>query len=221
MNTYIRHGRYHTYTSGQCRSCDACRNAATLYNKNRELHIARGTWQPWSDPGPVRAHVQKLRAHGLGDDTIATLAGVAPATIDRLMADGATRIRTAPAQKILAVRFDLDALPATKLVASTGSIRRLQALVAAGWSLTEQARRLGTDRNTLAKVFSRPAVTVARARAIRDLYRQLRDQAPADHASATRALRYAAANNWPGPDSWDDALIDLPAGLAEAEAGAA
>lgn len=53
-------------------TCDPGRRA---YMKRRALMRERGVWEPRTDAGPVRAHVQRLREHGLGLAVIAKLSG--------------------------------------------------------------------------------------------------------------------------------------------------
>jgi ribosomal protein L17 len=210
--TTTSHGRYTDYTTGRCR-CPLCTKAAAQYNKMRVVRRHQGTWQPFTDAAPVRQYVTTLHAAGVSWNTVATLAGVADTTIRALMTAGRPTIRTAAAAKILAVRPTLDDLPDWGKVDATGSRRRIQALMVAGWSAQLLARLLGVDRSMLRKMMTRPTVRVYNARAIRDLFAAMWNQFPLaegryERAVANRTRRYATSRGWVSALAWDD--IDDP-----------
>ncbi len=205
-------GTYSRYTCGKCR-CPDCSKAAALYAKQRVLLIERGEWKPFVDAEPVREHVAGLLAAGVGRETIADLSGVANTTITSLMYDGRPQIRAGVAEKLMAVRPTLDDLPDWGKVDATGSRRRIQALMFAGWSQAVLAERLGVDRSMILKLMARPTVRVYNARAIRDLFSRLWMQAPPEvgryeRAAASRARAFALRNGWVSALAWDD--IDDP-----------
>lgn len=175
-----------------------------------------GTWQPFIDAEPVRQHIAKLQASGLGRRRIAELAGLHPATVTAILyGRGGTepnkRIRPATAHKILSVQPGAGRY----LTPSTGTIRRVQALMATGWPQGYLAGRLGVTNRRISDLLSRDRVTATTAESIAALYNELRDQDPAIHGVKQQTLtlvrNYAAQQGWKDPDYWDDmGRIDDP-----------
>lgn len=215
------HGTYAKYKLDDCR-CESCIAAGAAYRANRNRAIAYGTWKPYVDAAPVRQHIQHLRAHGLGIRQIAHLSGIDRRVVGRLVngrhaGDPPIRnVRPATAQRILAVQPTITNLAPCAVIDSTGSLRRLQALVYCGWSITKLARRLGMETRNYSYLMQSKQVTVAKATVIRDLYDELWNQAPPqatphERSTVTRARRYARAHGWVSPLAWDDDAIDDPA----------
>lgn len=212
----VRHGR-RRYNAYRCR-CTRCRTAESRYDTNRTRLIAYGRWAAYSDAEPVLAHVQALMARGLTPTAISDLAGVNPDCVTRVLAGNHIRgPLTINAQCILAVTFDLDALPDRTHVDAAGTRRRVQALMALGYSMSVQAAHLGKTVSNFYKVLRNPKVFASTARAVRDLYNALSmTPAPLSHG-AKLARSMAARNGWPTPVAWDDDLIDLPDDVLQAE----
>ncbi|SEN87898.1 hypothetical protein [Nonomuraea pusilla] len=209
---YARHGTYTGYTTHGCR-CDRCREAMCRYNKQRLAAIARGEWQPWADIGEVRQHVKALRQAGLSFDLIADLAGVDRRNVELSLSPDRKRVRTSFAEKVLAVTVDLDQMPDWAKVDATGTRRRLQALMYAGWSANTLADMVGLERLAIRKLMDRPRVRVFTARAVRKVFADLCNRMPPcearyERASVTRAQRHARAQGWAPAMAWDD--IDDP-----------
>jgi hypothetical protein len=217
-----QHGTRSCYVNG-CRRPE-CSRANAAYGSNRNRLTAYGRWQPreLTDAAPAVAHLRWLSSCGVGYRQAARLAGVPAEAMRSLLYPAGTRtpakrVSPATAAAILAVQPDLWALPATARVDPTGTRRRLQALVAVGWSQRRLAGLLGATAcgfGHMMRDYDR--VTAGRARAVRDLYDRLWNTPPPlatrfDRAAASRARRYAAASGWPRPGAWDDAEIDDPA----------
>jgi hypothetical protein len=205
---------------GQGCRCDACTAANREANRRRDRMILYGRWQPFVPAGPVRAHLKELAAAGIGRKRVAKLAGVSPATLRRL--DGllpgrpATRhMRPETARAILAIRPGLAAYAASARIDPTGTRRRLQALVAIGWTQTALAARLGMTVGNFTTMLRRPAVTAGTARAVVRLYDEMWDR-PAPASTATErarvrtAKRCAQRHGWAPPQAWDDGALDDP-----------
>lgn len=196
----------------------AMRVAKNRYKANRNRMIAYGLWSSYADAEVVRAHVAGLMARGLSRYAIADLAGVSPACVAGLMAGGHVRGPYAiTAKSLLAVTFDLDAIPGRASVDAAGTRRRVQALIAIGYSLSDQAAQLGRSVTNYYKVARNPRVSAETARAVRDLYDRLSETAAPPSSGATMARSMAARHGWPPPAGWDDDLIDLPDADLEAE----
>lgn len=215
------HGTRTAYVLDRCR-CRACRDANSAAERQMTRAQAYGRWQPYIDADPTRAHIARLRADGIGLKRIAALSGVAHGTLWKLVygkprVDGtcvpSRRCRPETAARILAVTASLEHLGSVVLVDATGTRRRMQALVAIGWSISCLGRRLGITNihNTIAsdQVYARTALAVSQ------LYAELWDVRPPETThrerySASRARNYAAAHGWLPPIWWDDDMIEDP-----------
>lgn len=191
----------------------ADRDKWNAWHRNRRRQIAYGRWNPQRpvDPTPVREHIAALRRYGLSEVTIARMSGhptagslndiTNPNHSDYLQGITADR-----AARILAVRFDLDAIPANAQVDPSGTRRRIEALAYMGWPSTLIAEHLGVTIQAV-RGYANPnrrRVSVKTARAIRDIFNQFWSiEGPSAH-SANRAR----ARGWHGPLAWDD--IDNP-----------
>ena len=91
-----------------------------------------------------------------------------------------------------------------------GVQRRLQALLAVGWSLVELGGRLGRSRSSMTDLLAQvDSVHWATHAAVRDLYNDLWDATPPESTTsqrraATRARRRAQREGWAPPAAWDD-----------------
>lgn len=213
------HG-YARYRLDGCR-CYTCGWAVATYNDAREHAIRRGTWQPFVDAGPARRHVEQLLLAGIGSRGIATLAGLDRKAIRALLHGRTERgtpppaqIRPATAAAILGVQLTLDVLPARLHIDSTGTVRRLQALVRRGWPQSRLANELDMLPGNLGDLLDRDRVTAATARAVATLYQRLENADPAAHgvgpAAVSRSTNTGLRNNWALPAMWDQETIDDP-----------
>lgn len=219
MTTAGQHGQRGTYVKG-CR-CDQCRASNTEYARMRSRRVAYATFDQslatLLDSAPVRAHLAQLRAAGLGRRTIADKSGVAQTVIDRLLglsrSRPARRVRPDTERRILSVT--VEDLANSAVVDGTGTARRLQALVAIGWTQHELARRIGwTPANLCSLMHARRPVTAATARRVAGLY----DELSMTPASSSRARSTARRNGWVPPLAWDDDDIDDPSFAPAADA---
>jgi hypothetical protein len=221
------HG-YARYKLDGCR-CYVCGYARAVYEERRQRAIAYGTWQPFVEAEPVRQHLRDLQACGLGLRRIAEAASVDRKRLQALLNGRSERgtgpqekMRPAVAAAILAVEPSFDLLGATTVIDATGVRRRMQALVALGWSQARLAERLGWTPSNFGTLIAAPRTIVRTALKVRALYEELWDQAPpeGDHRSkisVSRARNHAAAHGWLPPAAWDDDLIDVPDDQLEAE----
>lgn len=212
----LRHGTYVGYRIHGCR-CYPCARARSAYEERRNRLIAYGRWQPFTDAAPVREHVLRLMAAGIGRRRIEKLSGVTGSVVCNLLYGKAgraptRRIRPQAAAALLALQAERTALADHQLVDATGFHRRMRALVAVGFSRAFLARRFGrTTAN-----FTRPTdkVTVATDRRAREIYDELWNQDPFKHGmtaqAVSRARNLAAASGWAAPQAWDDERIDDP-----------
>lgn len=196
------HG-YARYKIDGCR-CYTCAWAKAQYSDNIKTAKLAGTWRPYVDAEPARQHVLQLKHSGIGDRTIARLADLERCQIRALLHGRTNRgtpppkeIRPATAAAILGVDITLDVLPANLLIGSTGTHRRLQALVA----------------------LHAPHLTVRNARAVMALYDELWRADPREHGvdnqAYARARNHAQRNGWAPVGAWDDDTIDDPATIPD------
>jgi hypothetical protein len=207
------HG-YAAYRIDGCR-CYACAFAVSEYNARRDRAIAYGTWNPWVSVEPVREHIQLLRSCGMGLRAIAEDAGTSRQQLQILVSGKAGRspqskMRPAAAAAILAVE------PAPRRMDATGTRRRLQALVAVGWTLTKIGEQAGWSHGNVSVLLRAERVFVATERTVRDLYDALWNQVPPGDSpqgryASDQSRQLAEREGWPPPMAWDDDDIDDPA----------
>jgi len=205
-----------------CR-CDDCKAANRAAASHRDRQILYGRWRPYVDAEPAREHLQVLSAAGIGWKRAAELAGLSGGAVSKLLYGGpgdrppSRRIRPETAEAILSVKPSVGQLAPGALTDITGTRRRLQALVATGWSQARLASELGLTRANFGTMMRCDQVTAGTARAARELYDRLWKQPPPEHdqrtkIAAARARNYAVARGWVPPLAWDDDVIDDPDG---------
>lgn len=229
-NRYLR-GPDATDTVGKGCRCDACVAKNSEYAAAYRRLRAYGRWSPFVDPGPARRHVAMLGELGIKPQQIAEMAGLGHQLIAHLMRGQprlglppTQRIRASTEQAILAVQASPAQLKDGAHVDGAGTRRRLQALIAMGWTRRELSARLGFSVQNLSELTRSRAdgVRAGTARKVAALYEQLWDQPPpegdpAARRAASRTRSTARKQGWPPPAAWDDDLIDLPAERLAAE----
>lgn len=216
-HTSSREPGYTAYKLDGCR-CPVCSAAVSAYNRKVAMGRTAGTWQPFADARPVRDHALALRAAGIGRRRLAELAGVPETTVRGLMLGRRGRpiekIRTETARRILAVRPGPQAPKDKAVVASTGHVRRMRALIAAGYPGAFLATRFGMTTANFLSSLSRSKVLASTDRAGRELFSELWNRDPAKQgvrpASLSRAKSLARAKGWAPALAWDEERIDDP-----------
>jgi hypothetical protein len=215
------HGSNHRYVNDGCR-CAKCREKNRIRSNRRRREVAYGRWDRGYVPaGPVREHLEALRAGGMTLRQMVELSG-APLTVirdtlspGRRVGRTGERITRRNAEKILAVKPTAD--PHSRVVPVTGTMRRIRALTAIGWTYAQQAARCGTNPRTFMFIAAGRVATVERSteERVRAMYDELWDK-PADpedqylKSGSVRALKAAERKGWPPPLAWDDDTIDDP-----------
>ena len=208
------------YRSHKC-GCDECRQANTERCYARRKLIAYGRWQPaLVDAQPVHEHLVEL-VDGIGMSTtaIAVAGHVDISTVRAILRGNKTtgrvpeRIYSHTAARLLSVKPDPTALPDEVKLRSRGARRRVQALVARGWSVHELARQAGIPTARLDSALRWEKISAGVFRAVSDLYERLWDQEPpaetrAQRVGRTRALTTARLHGWLPPLAWDDIDTD-------------
>lgn len=204
-----RHGSRVAYVRDRCR-CGPCRAANAAATASARKNRTLGEPLDLVDAEVTRSRLRRLRQGGLGIHRISALSGVAPSHIRELLRirpDGqpaVSRVRRATADRVAEIP-PLAAPSPSAQVRALGTIRRLQALHAIGWSTPTLAALLGRTPRNLRLTMARERVTVATDRAVAELFEDLWDRRPdtADLlAEATRAE--ALMRGWVPPLGWDD-----------------
>ena len=233
-----QHGTRAAYVQDRC-GCGPCTAANTEAERRRAKAIAYGTWRGLVDAAAASAHVQSLREQGLSLSLkrIAQLSGIGQGTLSALVygepsrgRPPLTQVRTDTHRRLLAVRFQPDAVAPGRRLDATGTRRRLQALATLEWSVTSLAARSELAVRTLRRALTSTTVTAETARAVGRLYDQLQTapaahRTPGERAAVARTKAAAQRAGWRGSLAWEDidgdpddgdepAALQTPGGLA-------
>lgn len=221
--TRHNHGSRDMYLVHGCR-CTPCRQDTREYTQSARTLRALGKFNNHRmDPGPVRDHIRMLKRHRMTAEQIANLSGVSRNCVD-VICTGKSRATGKrlkyvfePTYKaIMAVQpTDYMVRPGNSKVPAIGTRRRLQALMACGYSVQNIANHFGVRKRTVQTYMERELVNVATARKVRDLYDQLwnvppPEDTPVQAQVASRLRNLAAKHGWQPPMAWDDDRIDDP-----------
>lgn len=220
----------HTHGTRACYVLDRCRclpcSAANAKAENERTRLKLyGRYDKYVDADPVRAHVRALMDSGIGLKQIVRLGGASQGALWKLMygkrqPDGSQkpsrRVLRSTAERLYALTPTAEHLADGANIPAHGTRRRLQALVAIGYSQRFLAERLGINPGNFGTMLHhRPQVTVATADKVKALYDELSmtprtgtDQRT--KISVSRAKKRAAWFMWLPPLAWDDDDIDNP-----------
>jgi len=170
---------------------------------------------PEIDAATTRFHLISTVAAGVSVAKIAALTGIPRADISSLMAEdrlGRPRRRTVSqpvAEQLMLVRADLsDAAPDDRVIAK-GATRRLQALIAAGWTVADIASWLSTSTDWVEVVLTgrTRTLTVRAHQRVATMFtaRWMRTPKSKNPDSVARARR----EGYKSALAWDDIDFDL------------
>lgn len=221
------HGTRTAYVVDGCR-CRPCIDASTTAEGRRRKLRAFGRQElDRVDAGPVREHMEYLRANGVSLKQLAKVTGLSASAVSAIRYgrterghDPYPRVTKNTAEKILAVKPTMDTMAPGRAIDSTGTVRRLQALITIGWSQARLAEHLGMNSGNFGTLMNSTQCTVKKALAVRAIYERSWNKPQTGHdwhskTSATRARNYAAARGWLPPMAWDDDTIDDPATMPD------
>ncbi|MFJ3950235.1 hypothetical protein ACIPXV_09220 [Streptomyces libani] len=199
-----------------------CVARSYAYDRRRYRMQGYGTWQPLVDATPARQHIDALRGTGHSLPDIQCLARVSAATLARILYDGVNkrseRVRAEVSDRILSIPLAPAPIKPSSIIDATGTRRRLQALVAMGWTLTAIGPHLGFHPRRLTDLLHGERVLASTARRIADGYRIVQTWDPKAHGvsevSIAKSRKLAARAGWHGPFAWDD-NIDDPSAMPE------
>ena len=212
-----RHGEVSTCWARHGCGCDDCLDGQRDRMTRRRKQIAYGRHEPLRPITRARRHVNVLRAANWTVREIAVAAGVSVQIVNRVGLNHAKSITRESEERLLSVhphRKNVAPLPAS-LVDATGTIRRIQALMALGWSGPQLMSRIGANPAYQTRLLNHPQVMERTRAAVAELYDELWDQHPPAQTAAERYVirrvkRRAATNGWVPPLAWDDDTIDDP-----------
>ncbi|MFE2994193.1 DNA-binding protein [Nocardia sp. NPDC059246] len=189
--------------------CNRC------YERNRYRQNAYGRWNADRvDATPVRAHVEALNRAGMSLRQICAAAGMSRQSLAVLLRGKTGRgpalwVQQSTADAFLSVPLPesvFEAAAPQALVPALGTRRRLQALVAAGWTMTVVAGELGMQLKNLAVLLGQDQVTARRHRQVAALFDRLQMQP----GPSKRARAMGRKRRWPLPFQWDEGALDDP-----------
>jgi len=193
----------------------------TCYQTHRNKQVAYGRWTTLRvDAEPVRAHLTALREAGVGERRIVELSGVSRSALQiirrgRLGANRPPRahVLSRTADRIMAIPLDVDNRSYGVRIDATGSLRRIRALHAIGWTQTEIAHRIGSTLQNLNRYFISEPEKINRSTAVS--IARLFDQLQLIPGPSERARRHAKKLGWAPPLAWDEDTIDDPAAMPD------
>jgi transcriptional regulator with XRE-family HTH domain len=210
------HGTITAYTEDGCR-CDDCADASADHRNWQRRLRAYGRHQPFLvDAYAAREHLLALRANGIGFPRAAELAGLGKSTASKIVSGYQKTVSRETEAKILAIPLEVPKAD-NRAIDGTGTRRRIQALIAVGWSCPKLEARLGLSKNWTDQLLKGGNVTPANAEKVRALYDELWDKRPPapqgryEKTALARTLRWAKENGFALPLAWDDETIDDPA----------
>lgn len=220
------HNTLTCYTNYRCRRPECTARYHAYEQARKQAQKAGLPSTDLVDATPVRRHILRLTATGIGPYSIAAATGIRPQTIHDIIRPQPSRgvgrrYRVTPqlADKILAITPD-NATPLR--VDATGTHRRIQALVAAGWPQQTIARHAGLSSQYLSALLQRTSIYATTAQAIAKTYNELSQQRPSragiDKLQSKKARNRAASHGWPTPKYWAQHpdLLDDPHFVPEA-----
>jgi len=191
------------------RGCPTCRLYCRGLRRLRRRLRAYGLWVGRVDADPARKRIRQLVAAGMSVNRIAAVSGVSRYTLAAIH-NGQPLAH----EYIVSAIVGCPLRPTGwRMVDATGTVRRLQALCAAGYSSTDVAQLLDRRPITVAHWRCSKPGSLIRANThalIARLYNELWDTAGPSPAAARYALKVADPPYQPY-EAWTDRTIDDPA----------
>lgn len=192
----LAHGSPGLYKRG-CR-CEVCVKSRTRRAKQRALQL-RGR-PALINASRVWAYMDKLQAEGWTPELIGTAAGIDPYVVryrrNSCRIDTASALMSVTRAGMYAVATGLQAVP------SVGTIRRIQALQAIGWSIP----MIGPERRLTRILNGNGMTTIDAYRFVLGVYDRLSMTPGPSDQGRNRAKRFGLLP----PLCWDDESIDDP-----------
>lgn len=174
------------------------------------------------DTAPAIEHLGKLRAAGLGLPRIAALSGLDCRNLQELhrrktcYGSTAAKLLRVPVPEVLH-----RSAAAGAVVPSIGTVRRLRALVALGYTCRQLGGFLGSTTTVVSNMtLGHKRFTFAEfAQRVDDLFRELEMTPAPPSLGATRSRNRARAKGWAPPLDWPEGAIDDPNAIPDTADG--
>lgn len=177
------------------------------------------------EPEPIRQHIAALAETGLTYSQIGRATGVCGDTVVNIAKKRFSTVQVDTARRLLAMqvpaRHELHHIvtAGSRCIESTGTQRRVQALVALGYTQRQILAVLCSipdssnwNESRVAMIIGKRCPTTvagATAREVEYVYERLSGQPP--RSPAVKSLRRAKRHGWVSPLAWDAETIDDPA----------
>jgi len=188
--------------------CEPCAAAMTRYQKRWRHQRAQGITR-LVDSTAAREHADRLHAVGMSYSSIAKAAGLSRSTLHHVTRGSSNQAKRAVVEAILSVTGPVyspsDDQDET-FVPRIGACRRIQALLAIGWTHAEMYRRSGVTTAVLLNQRG-DTITVRNHVRVARLYDELSSTPGPSHLSRG----WARKRGYLAPIWWDDDTIDDPA----------
>ena len=178
-----------------CRCAD-CSIAAGDYERNRRRQREAGT-PAFVDATEAREHLHWLSTQGIGLRTVAEHTGLSRTALQKLRTGQRTRCRPETADLILGMH--LGRAKPRAYVDGVDTLRRIEEIVAQGWTRKAIARRVVNPEAVSLQIGKNGRVTAETAVKVRDLHREVmapvvaRRERDAARQRASRERRRSAA----------------------------
>lgn len=158
-------------------------------------------------PDKAKAKVEELLRTGVTILAIAEAAGLHPTVLHRIRSGKIDLIERETQTKILAAKPGPG-----QHVNVTGTRRRLQAMAALGYSLSDVSDATGVKQPLITNIRTGKNVSTApeTAEAIKEFYDIVKDTPAAETVMSRRATAFADKYGWAPPSAWEGRNIDDP-----------
>lgn len=181
------------------------RHLSGTRDKRYQYRRALGLPSPLTDAAPMQAHLDKLIGWGLSYNSVAQAAGVAATFVRDHHQRRYDTVFSHYAAAILAVNY--RPTDRQTMVLAIGARRRVEALAAIGYSLTDQAAHVGMGRATnLRDMVRQTLLSATTHRAITAMF----DEWSGTPGPSARSITWAAKAGYLPPLAWEDDAIDDP-----------
>lgn len=163
---------------------------------------------------PVIDHLLRLQRAGLSVACVSRCSGISSYAIHLILARKRERVRASTADAIVSVQMsDVFRSEDGDNVPSVGTVRRLRALHAIGYSGMDLAAEMGFSAVTVRDLLTgaKPLVRASTARRVTEVFASLEVHSRPRSRPAVRAINRAARLGWAVPFAWDLDSIDDPA----------
>lgn len=188
--------------------CRKCRNAENAYNKRRR--VLRDTGRSLTiNAAEAAEHLRGLLAANNGWQQTAEAAGMSISQLHDLVTGRQKTIGRARAERVLALKSTpVDYI----IIDAVGTLRRIQALAAAGHRFADIAQASGLNKSVVSDLITGrvTCVRAATANAVRDAYAVM----SLSFGTSVRNMNRARRERWADPAAWHginmDALESFP-----------